>query len=162
MNGHGERGGALHIVALVGGETFAFAVSDVEEALDAPSIEWVPVAPDGMLGQLLHRGRMVAAWDAARVFRLAAPATGGAALVLRGGTAHLALVVDDVTDVVRIGESDLRAAPAGADAEGVLRGVCFRTGGRSGDGAALTSVVRVDALAALVARRETLVAGSAK
>jgi chemotaxis signal transduction protein len=154
------RAGALHIVACVGDERFAFPVADVEEAVDAPRIEWVPVAPDGMLGQLAHRGRMVGAWDAARIFRLARPAGGGAALVLRDGPHRMALVVDDVLDVVRIGEATLREAPAGADPDGVLSGVCLRTdrGQRGGDDA-LLSVVRVDALAALVSQRGTLVEG---
>ena len=56
---------ALHIVAAIGGERFAFPVSHVEEAIDAPSIDWVPVAPGGMLGQVRHRGRMIGAWDGA-------------------------------------------------------------------------------------------------
>jgi chemotaxis signal transduction protein len=147
----------LHILVRVGAERFAFPAEAVEEALDAPAIEWVPAAPDGMLGQLLHRGRTVGAWDAGQLFHLAARARGGAALVLRDGARRLALVVDDVTEMARLEPGDVRAAPPGSDPDGVLAGVCLR----AGDGMAntLVSVVRVDALAALISQRGTLVDG---
>lgn len=136
---------ALHIVVRVGDECFAFPVSHVEQALDAPVVESVPVAPTGMFGQLRHRGRMMGAWDAGWAFRLARPAVAGAALVLRDGPRRFALVVDDVLEMARIEPADVRAVPGGSDLDGVLRGVCFA----SGRGNALVSLVRVDALAAL-------------
>jgi chemotaxis signal transduction protein len=139
---------ALHIVVRVGDERFAFPVSHVEEAIDAPAVEWVPVAPEGMVGQLPHRGRMLGAWDAGWAFRLARPAAAGAALVLCDGPRRVALVVDDVTEMAPIGPADVHAVPSGADLDGVLRGVCFSPGGHS-----LVNVVRVDALAALVTSR---------
>jgi purine-binding chemotaxis protein CheW len=149
---------ALHIVARVGGERFAFSVSHVEEAIDAPAVEWVPVAPAGMLGQVPHRGRMVGAWDAGWAFRLPNPASAGAALVLHDGERRVALVVDDVLEMTRIESGDLHAVPGGADLDGVLSGVCLskRAGG------ALMNVVRVDALAALcllVSSQGTLAGG---
>ena len=150
---------ALHIVVRVGAERFAFPASHVEEAVDTPAVEWVPVAPAGMLGQVPHRGRMVGAWDAGWAFRLAAPAIAGVALVLRDGPRRVALIVDDVVEMESIDPADVRAVPGGGDLEGVLSGVCFsmRGGGRS-----LVNVVRVDALAALcslVSSRGTVVEG---
>jgi len=150
----------LHIIARVGGEHFAFPAAEVEEAVDAPVIEWVPVAPDGMLGHTAHRGRMVGAWDAAWLFRFAAPATAGAALLLRAGERRIALVVDDVTEMVRIAPADVRATPPGTDIDAVLSGIWFRPRRRVGRaGTPLVNVVRVDALAALVLQRGTLVDG---
>jgi chemotaxis signal transduction protein len=152
---------ALHIVVRVGTERFAFPVSHVVEALDAPALEWVPVAPPGMLGQLPHRGRMLAAWDAAWAFGLAGSGTGAArtraALVLRDGRRRVALVVDDVVEMARIEPGDVHAVPGGADVDGVLSGVCFVKGGDT----PLVSVVRVESLAALVSRRGTFVDGMA-
>lgn len=150
----------LHIIARVGGEHFAFLASEVEEAVDAPSVEWIPVAPDGMLGQMAHRGRMVGAWDAGWLFGLAAPATAGAALLVRDGERRFALVVDDVTEMVRIDPAQVRATPPGADTDGVLRGIWFRPRRRVGrTGTPLVNVVRVDTLAARVSRSGTLVDG---
>jgi chemotaxis signal transduction protein len=153
---------ALHIVVGVGTERFGFPVSHVDEALDAPRIEWVPVAPPGMLGQIAHRGRMVAAWDAGWAFRLAQPAIAGAALVLRDGARRVAIIVDDVIDVARIEGADIQPVPAGADLEGVLGGVCFaarRAMAGAPAGHSLVNVVRVEMLAALLASRGTIIEG---
>ncbi|MFI5230890.1 MAG: chemotaxis protein CheW [Gemmatimonadales bacterium] len=153
---------SLHIIARVGGEHFAFPASEVEEAVDAPVIEWVPGVPKGMLGQLAYRGRMVGAWDAGWLFRFAAPAAAGAALLVRDGERRFALVVDDVTEMVRIEPLQVRATPPGADADGVLSGIWFRARRRVGRaGTPLVNVVRVDALAAMVSRSGTLVDGMA-
>ncbi len=162
MNAHATALAAtertLHIVARVGAERFAFPVAGVEEALDAPAVAWVPVAPDGMTGQLLHRDRMIPAWDAGWAFRLATPAAGGAALVLRDGTRRVAFVVDDVLEMARIEADDIRAVPGGADLDGVLSGICFATDG----GNTLLNIVRVDALVARLSSRGTIVDGEAK
>ena len=140
----------LHIVVRVGNERFAFDATAVEEAVDAPVVEWVPVAPDAMLGQLQHRGRMIGAWDAGRLFHLGTPTRAGAAIVLRDGAGRVALAVDDVTEMTRFEAIDLRPAPPGSDPEGVLSGVSVHA---TGGGAALVNVVRVDALTALMSRR---------
>ena len=148
----------LHVVVPVGDEAFAFPVSHVEEAIDAPSVEWVPVAPAGMLGQMAHRGRMVGAWDARWAFRLVGPAAAGAALVLRDGPRRVALVVDDVMEMTRMDPAEVRAVPAGADRDGVLSGVWVDAQG----GRALVNIVRVEALAALVSQHGTFGEGMAR
>jgi chemotaxis signal transduction protein len=153
---------ALHIVVGLGGERFGFPVSHVEEALDAPRIEWVPVAPAGMLGQIVHRGRMVGAWDAAWAFRLAEPARAGAALVLRDGPRRVAIIVDDVIDMARIEPANIQPVPAGADLEGVLGGVCFavrQSSGKARAGHGLVNVVRVEALVLQLAAQGTIIEG---
>ena len=148
----------LHIVTRVGGEHFAFPVSQVEEAVDAPAVARVPAPPTGMLGQLVHRGRMVAAWDAAWAFRLRAStevAATGVALVLRDGPRCVAFVVDDVLGMARVDPAGLRPVPEDADLDGVLRGVCRL----EEMGHALVNVVRVDVLAAIVAPGGTIMHG---
>ncbi len=153
----------LHIIVRVGGEEFAFPVADVEEALDAPAVEWVPVAPPGMLGQLRHRGRMVSAWDARWAFGLsrdgpdARQATARAALVLRDGVRRLALLVDDVVEIARVEPESVQAVPDGADSDGALSGVCLA--GRGGN--ALVNLVRVEALVARASSQVTLGSGAA-
>jgi chemotaxis signal transduction protein len=148
---------ALHIVVRVGDERFAFPVAHVEEALDSPTVEWVPVAPAGMLGQLPHRGRMIGAWDAGEVFRLARQASAGAGLVLRDGDGRVAIIVDDVMEMARIDGAGIRPVPVGADVEGVLSGVTIS----SQAGTDLVNVVDVDALTAYLASRGTLEEGMA-
>lgn len=136
------RADALHVIARVGAEHFAFAVSDVEEAIDAPSLEWVPAAPAGLAGQLRHRERTLSAFDAGWAFGVHRDARTATALVLRAGDRRAVLVVDDVDDLAALDLASLRPAPAGTDADGVLAGVCV---GIRNDGQ-LINLVRVGAL----------------
>jgi chemotaxis signal transduction protein len=120
---------SLHLIARAGGEEFAFPIADVDEALDAPVIEWVPVAPEGMLGQLKYRGTTISGWDAHWAFGLRrasgeAPVA-GAAVVLRDGRRRFAIVVDDVVELTRLDLERVQPVPVGADAEGALSGVIF-------------------------------------
>ncbi len=113
----------LHVVARVGDERFAFPVRDVEEAIDAPPIDWVPGAGRGLAGQLRYRDRTVSAFDGGWALGVKRAAFGGTALVLRDGARRLALMVDDVDDLTVFAPDAVRAVPAGTDFDGVLSGV---------------------------------------
>lgn len=135
-----------YIIARIGGERFGFATRDVEEALDAPTVDWVPVAQNGLLGQMRHRDRTISAFDGGWMFGLMrsvrtadAPET---ALMLRDGDRCVALIVDDVEDLCTIDMQGVRPVPRGADVDGVLRGVVFAPAPLAG----LLSLVRVAAL----------------
>lgn len=148
----------LHVVARVGDERFAFPVSRVDEAVDAPAVDTVPAAPAGMVGQLLHRERSVAAWHAGWAFRLSTPggaSATGVAIVLRDGARRVALVVDDVLGMAHIDPAAVRAVPDGADLDGVLSGVCLV----AEMGNALVNVVRVDVLARMLSPYGTMMSG---
>ncbi|RFC41903.1 MAG: Chemotaxis signal transduction protein [Verrucomicrobia bacterium] len=139
-----------YIIARVGGERFGFATRDVEEALDAPTVGWVPVAQRGLLGQMRHRDRTVSAFDGGWMFGLArrarsgdTPGNGAAtALMLRDGDRRVALIVDDVEELCTIDMQGVRPVPRGADEDGILRGVVFAPAPLEG----LLSLVRVAAL----------------
>jgi chemotaxis signal transduction protein len=139
-----------YIIARVGGERFGFATRDVEEALDAPTVGWVPVAQHGLLGQMRHRDHTVSAFDGGWMFGLTrrarigdTPETAAAtALVLRDGDRRVALIVDDVEDLCAIDMQGVRPVPRGADVDGVLRGVVFAPAPLEG----LLGLVRVSAL----------------
>jgi chemotaxis signal transduction protein len=132
-----------HVVVRVGTERFAFRVGDVEEAMDAPLLTPVPLAPAGLLGQMRYRDRTVRAFDAAWMFGVARRGGAGTALVFRAGSERMGLLVDDVEDLAEVAPGDVRPVPPGADAEGLLRGVCLATDGR---------VVALVRTAAMVAR----------
>lgn len=135
-----------YIIARVGGERFGFATRDVEEALDAPTVGWVPVAQHGLLGQMRHRDRTVSAFDGAWLFGVTRRARIGdapeTALMLRDGDRRVALIIDDVEDLCTIDMQGVRPVPRGADVDGVLRGVVFAPAPLQG----LLSLVRVAAL----------------
>lgn len=120
----GERE-AMHVVARVGAERFAFRVADAEEAIDRPRLLRVPNAPAGLVGQFEHRGRMVSAFDAGWMFDVEREPSAETALVLRVADDRLALLVDDVEDLTALDTDAVRPTPAGADPAGLLRGVCL-------------------------------------
>jgi chemotaxis signal transduction protein len=152
----------LYLVTRVGTECFAFPVAQVEEVVDAPSVSWVPGAPDGLLGQMRYRDRTVRAYGAGWAFgvqpRTEAGTGSGTALMLRAGELRVAVVVDEAEDLQMVPSETVRAAPLGTDPEGVLRGVCFATG----RGRELVSLVRVDALVARATAGKSLVSGNAR
>ena len=113
----------LHVVALVGGERFAFPVTDVEEAIDAPQIDSVPGAARGLAGQLRYRDRTVSAFDGGWALGVPRTADGGTALILRDGARRLAVMVDDVDDLTSFASDAVHAVPAGTDSDGILSGV---------------------------------------
>jgi chemotaxis signal transduction protein len=113
----------LHVVARVGEERFGFRVIDVEEAIDAPALIHVPNAPQGLVGQFLHRERTVSAFDSGWMFDVKRTGRAATALVLRVSYDRIALLVDDVEDLTGIEDADVRAVPAGTDPSGLLRGV---------------------------------------
>jgi chemotaxis signal transduction protein len=116
---------AMHVVARVGAERFAFRVADAEEVIDRPRLIPVPNAPAGLAGQFEHRGRMVSAFDAGWMFDVERDPTTETALVLRVADDRLALLVDDVEDLSALDTGAVRPTPAGADPAGLLRGVCL-------------------------------------
>ena len=113
----------LHVVARVGEERFAFPVTDIEEAIDAPTIDWVPGAIGGLAGQLRYRDRTVSVFDGGWALGVPRAAVGGTALILRDGVRRLALMVDDVDDLTAFAIDAVHAVPAGTDFDGVLSGV---------------------------------------
>jgi chemotaxis signal transduction protein len=135
---------ALHVIARVGSERFAFHVGDVEEVLGGPAVQWVPSGTPGLVGHLRFRDRTVRAFDGSWAFDV--PRTGrlATALVLRAGDARVALVVDDVDDLAALEGTDVRPVPDGTDPLGVLRGVTFQRDGAH----TLVSLVHVPALVA--------------
>jgi chemotaxis signal transduction protein len=121
----GAPAGALHVIARVGSERFAFPVSDVEEAIDAPRISWVPGAAPGLAGELRYRDRTVSAFDGGWALGVSRSARGGTALIFRDGSRRLALIVDDVDSLAALPAHTVKPVPAGADGDGVLSGVWF-------------------------------------
>lgn len=132
--------GTLYVVARVGSERFAFPVTDVEEAIDAPQIDAVPGAALGLAGQLRYRDCTVSVFDGAWALGVRRAECSGTALILRDGTRRLAVLVDDVDDLTSFAPDAVHAVPAGIDSDGVLSGVWFA------GAAQLVGLVNTDAL----------------
>jgi chemotaxis signal transduction protein len=128
----------------VGRELFAAELSGVEEAVDLASVgplQRLPGTAPTARGLLTVRGVLVPLFSPAGPLGVA-PEGASTALVIRENAGRVAIIVDDVEDVLTLREGELRPAPAGdARDGGVLRGVARR-------GALLVAVVDLGALVA--------------
>jgi purine-binding chemotaxis protein CheW len=128
----------------VGRELFATELRAVEEAVDLTAVEAVEQVPgtDSPVRRILTlRGALVPLVSPAQALGVT-PREAATALVVRDGRGLIAIVTDDVEDVLTVGEGELRPVPAGdARDAGVLRGVVRR-------GTILVAVVDLDALVA--------------
>lgn len=105
-----RTGDAELFVFRVGDERFACDVRAVDEVLESPPMYPVPGAALAMAGVCQHAGRTLPVARAAALLGVDESA-GGVVLVLRRGTEHVGLLVDDVDDVRAIELATLRPPP---------------------------------------------------
>lgn len=113
----------------VGDEQFAAPLATVEESLDRPPVRAMPGADDHTLGVVDLRGRRIVAYSPVASLNVPLGGDAGAALVIGGDAAPIALLVSDVDDTLEIDPADIRVAPGSDDLDGVLLGV-FQHEGR--------------------------------
>lgn len=114
---------ARALVARVSDEYFALPLTSVLEAVDAPEILPVPLAPKGLLGQCSYRGGMLPVLDPELLLGTARGGEDGMLLVMAGVEIPFGLWVDDLTDMVAVEGVARRALPPGSDRTGMLRGL---------------------------------------
>jgi purine-binding chemotaxis protein CheW len=136
-----RRHGRLDVLLFrVADESFAIDLSAVEEAIDIPPVHHVPEMPHAMLGVITVRGTLTAVYSPAAALGVGLH-DGTSALIFRRGQSRLAVVVDEVDDVIALDLSLLRDTPTLEANDGTVLGVV-----RQGD--ALLALVDADALLA--------------
>jgi len=144
-----RRGLAELLVFRVGGELFAVPLGAVEEGVEPSDVHPLPEMPDGMVGVFSLRGRLVPLYQPTQILG-ATPVDGKVALIFRADDdRRIALVADDIDDVMVIDLRTLRPPPGGADADGVLLAI----GRRNAD---LVLIVDADRVVALCGGIEAL------
>ena len=108
----------------VGAELFAFELVAAEEAVELESVHAVPDMPEAMLGVIDLRGRLVPVYSPADTLRVPHAPNGGVLVLMRSGEQRVALVVDDVEDVIVLDRTMLRPPPS-ADTDSLVLGVAF-------------------------------------
>ena len=100
------------------GEEYAVALASVREILKAPSITAVPRAPKHVLGVIMVRGEVIAIFDPRALLGLSqgSPGRHARVLVCDAGDGPCGLLVDSVSQVVRLGSSSIEARPNGVGA----------------------------------------------
>ena len=139
----------------VGGEDYALDIMRVREIVRPLPITPVPRAPTFVEGVFQLRGEVIPVVDVRKRFGLPVAPVGPRTryLVVRVAGRRLALVVDEVCEVLRLRRADLRAAPdlVGRDAPRFFLGVCGGEGAapagrRGGDPSRLRLLLNVKAL----------------
>lgn len=130
----------------VGRELFAAELRAVEEAVDLTTVTQVPGTSPTVRSVMTLRGSLVPVFSPAHALGVA-PTEAATALIVRDEGGRLAIVTDDVEDVLTIQDGEMRAVPADAHDAGVLRGVVRR-------GADLIAIVDLDALIAACRGRQ--------
>ncbi len=119
-----DQGEALRevLVFRLGGEEYAVEIEVVREILKAPPVTDVPRAPAHVLGVTMVRGQVIAVHDPRRRLGLppAEAGPGARVVVCDAGEGPVGLLVDGVSQVLRLPPSALEPRPqgiAGIDSE---------------------------------------------
>ncbi len=104
-----------HIVGFrVGRETYGVPITTLHEIVRVPEITAVPDAPDFLEGVINLRGKIVSVVDLRK--RFGKPATAldrrNRILVVEHRGRLVGMIVDSASEVLKIAESDIEAAPA--------------------------------------------------
>lgn len=108
----------------LGAELFAFDLVAAEEAVELESLHAVPDMPDAMLGVIDLRGRLVPVYSPAAMLRSPHAPEGGVLVLMRASERRVALVVDDVEDVIVLDRTKLLPPPS-ADSDTLVLGVAL-------------------------------------
>ena len=109
------RGAALEaLVFELGGEEYGVDILKVQEIRGYDKVKPIPRAPDYLKGVINLRGAVVPVVDLRVRFGLASPRYDAftVMVILRFDSRILAIVVDAVSDVVRLPASELKAPPS--------------------------------------------------
>lgn len=118
------------------GQDYGIAIGDVQEIVHLPeTITRLPQAPAHVLGMMTLRARLLPLIDLRSMFRLAHrdPDEKSRIVVLRLGTLSVGLVVDTVSEVLRVGLAEVRDLPGLLAAQGAssdISRVCQLEGGK--------------------------------
>lgn len=94
-------------------ETYGVGILDVWEIIKRGEITIVPNSPDFLIGIINFRSNIIAVIDLEKRFRLHREGeyTGNHIMIVRIGNNVFGLLVDEVTDVLRLPEEEIRAPP---------------------------------------------------
>ncbi len=115
------------VIFQLGREEFAVEVTQVREIIRMQDITRMPKAPSFVEGIINLRGQIIAVLDLAQRLSLEAAERGSETriIVVEAGDIKVGMIVDSVSEVMRINEDEVEPSPAlAADVEAVyLKGV---------------------------------------
>jgi len=102
------------VVFALGGEEYGVSIQDVREIVRTGEITMVPNAPNFIRGIINLRGKIVVVIDLEKRFLLEREEeyTGKHIIIAEMGESTYGMMVDEVTEVLRLPEKDIKPAPA--------------------------------------------------
>ncbi|PYI50728.1 chemotaxis protein CheW [Paenibacillus flagellatus] len=97
----------------LGTEHFALDIAKVKEIITVPAITKMVDAPANMLGMINLRGAVLPVFDLRQSFGFPGgePTTRSRIIVIEAGSRDVGILIDQVTEVVKVQQSDIEAAP---------------------------------------------------
>src|SRR3954452_8004664 len=117
MSGPSQQQGVLKVSQLVvfglGREEYALPIAQVQEIIRAVEPRTLPHADAGLLGVINLRGTTIPVFDLGLVLGGAPQAGNGKIIVVEGEGRRVGIVVDDVSEVLTVEDSQLEEPPVG-------------------------------------------------
>ena len=102
------------VVFCLGNDEYAVAISQVKEIIQYKGATKVPNVPEYMEGIINLRGKVIPVIDLALRLDLAAGKAGGKrVLIIEAAEKEIGLVVDEVSEVIRLQDDAIEPAPTG-------------------------------------------------
>ncbi len=107
----------------LGNEEYAISITQVKEIIQYKGATKIPSIPEYMEGIINLRGKIIPVIDLALRLKVATTKTGDKrALVIETAEREIGLVVDEVSEVIRISDSDIEPPPT-RTGSGYIRGI---------------------------------------
>lgn len=102
-----------YVVFRLGNEEYAFDIAAVKEIRDLEQVAKVHRSPSFIEGVMNLRGKLVTIVDLRKRLSIEARAPGASSkiIVIEAPDAPVGFLVDEVTEVVKVGDGDIEAAP---------------------------------------------------
>lgn len=112
------------VVFHLGKEEYCVPIHQVREIIQYKGATKMPGTPDYFEGIINLRGRVIPVIDLAVKFAIAIKGDERQALIIELGAQHLGIVVDTVSEVLRLPDAAIEAAPVQAMGQGAyIRGI---------------------------------------
>ena len=117
------------VVFHLGQEEYCLPIGQVREIIQYQGATKLPGAPGHFEGIINLRGKIIPVIDLAKKFQLAAASGERQALIVEVGDNSLGVIVDSVTEVIRLQDGAIEVPPAQA----ASAGSCVRGIGKTGE-----------------------------
>ena len=108
----------------IGAEEYGIPISQVKEIIQYKGATRLPQTPDFMEGVINLRGKVIPVIELAKKFGLeASGGTDRRAVIIETGGQEIGVIVDEVTEVIRLQDSAIESAPTMTASNDYIRGI---------------------------------------